>query len=495
MSGTPRILHRYWSDGALSSEGADNLVAWRATHPGWELQEWSRSTLPAEALDLIELAEPRVLPRDRVRHESNVVRYWALHEYGGVWADVDVRPLHSIEPVLGTFAFVSNAFGAAEGAFMGGPAGHGFFAELLWTMRQERFAGRSVDVSGASLLRRVLRDRGDVVMLREHLIFNGDPHLALPGTLVSHTWSSSRLAASTGVAPPESADPAAHAPVRLARLDRATFDTLLEADHRSGGQVLPPSLQPGHEGLFPTQAWQGVAAQAVAVAAVSGEALGFLRAELVDDAEARLSLHIALLPAGRRTPLLAKAIVLFVDELFRRFPVNQIEWLVPGHLLSDLGAPPPELIARREVNDTTFALGREWPCERWSLERTAWTTAGQHLVKWATRSEPADGSTSPPPVDLLGSEEFFSQLGVQFGPMFSESDRAIPLLELPLDSLQLVELAVFIEELSGATLAPALRWDSVSVGNLYDHYVASVGAAHADRTSADAPPRFVWAPQ
>jgi len=116
------FVHRFWTGPSLPGQGWATAVVQRA-HPDAEVAGWTLETLPADLLSLLD-------PGDDPRHLSNVVRYWLLHEYGGLWLDHDVIPLRDLTGARQPWT--ASLRGRREGAVMWFPApGHQMLAELV----------------------------------------------------------------------------------------------------------------------------------------------------------------------------------------------------------------------------------------------------------------------------------------------------------------------------------------------------------------------------
>eukprot|EP00906_Rhabdomonas_costata_P022781 RCo032818 len=97
----PEILHQVWiSANPLPPNWADAHQAWLDLHPTWTSMEWNTTTCRA----LLEEHYPWFLPQwdeyDLYIQRADVCRYFVLYHYGGVYADYDIRPLRSIEPII-----------------------------------------------------------------------------------------------------------------------------------------------------------------------------------------------------------------------------------------------------------------------------------------------------------------------------------------------------------------------------------------------------------
>jgi hypothetical protein len=118
-----------------------------------EVLDWTFDTLPPKLVKLLD-------PNDSPRHISNVVRYWLLHEYGGLWLDYDLIPLKSLTgaPQPWTAAL----HGRREGCAMWFPSPrHPMMADLIAAALTSTHT-YTPHRSGAHLLERVGRRHIDV---------------------------------------------------------------------------------------------------------------------------------------------------------------------------------------------------------------------------------------------------------------------------------------------------------------------------------------------
>lgn len=85
----PRVLHQVWV-GPLPVPGW--AAVWRDMHPGWEYHLWRESDIVGLPR-LVRRAWDDYIARGRWHGAANVARAAILHECGGVYVDVDSRPL------------------------------------------------------------------------------------------------------------------------------------------------------------------------------------------------------------------------------------------------------------------------------------------------------------------------------------------------------------------------------------------------------------------
>ncbi len=100
MSAIPRILHQTWKDGNLPRDLKRFRKTWLDFHPDWEHRLWSdednRALLAEHYAWFLPVYDD--YPRNIMRVDA--VRYFILHRFGGVYADLDLECLRSITPLL-----------------------------------------------------------------------------------------------------------------------------------------------------------------------------------------------------------------------------------------------------------------------------------------------------------------------------------------------------------------------------------------------------------
>jgi hypothetical protein len=201
----PRLVHRYWTGGPPPDYVGDFEAAWRRLHPAWDVHTWGDRELPSKVVAWLDGLESFVRPPDIPRHRANAVRYWLLWRHGGIWADCDLEPLRSLEPLLDGRVFTATLSGRLEGAVIGGPPRAAFFGDLVSGLSPPGRMGGSVEVSGMGYLDEVGSRHPGVRRCRPSMFFthaaSGRP---LPGDhWAQHLWASSRQHVSQVDAPDE----------------------------------------------------------------------------------------------------------------------------------------------------------------------------------------------------------------------------------------------------------------------------------------------------
>ena len=120
-----------------------NIEEYREMNPGWEVHFWTElpAEFPAEGRAMLDLA-----PTPRYR--ADIVRYWVLWRYGGIYCDIDTRPINPLDNLTGRLFFCRYRNPKIpDNFFIGGPAGHEFWHDAfdvachreLWRKRNVYF--------------------------------------------------------------------------------------------------------------------------------------------------------------------------------------------------------------------------------------------------------------------------------------------------------------------------------------------------------------------
>ena len=118
----PRILHMIWVGGSAPEYCWENAFKWRVLMPHWTVRLWTDT-------DLATVPEPvrnAVNSSNCGAQKADILRYWIVYEHGGVYADADIVPHRSLDPIIAigarvvvchdlevTWGYIINAFFAA----------------------------------------------------------------------------------------------------------------------------------------------------------------------------------------------------------------------------------------------------------------------------------------------------------------------------------------------------------------------------------------------
>jgi glycosyl transferase-like sugar-binding protein len=169
----PRVFHQIWvGPDPLPAEYAGYQETWRHHHPGWELRLWTEQNLP-ENLRRPEAAERLRAPAER----ADILRLELLWRFGGVYVDVDIECLRSIEPLLGDVDFFIGLAkpGRVNNALLGAVAGHPLLDGALDELRPREFYGYDKEAAGPKFLDRFLDGNNEVKFIEPEAFYPQTP--------------------------------------------------------------------------------------------------------------------------------------------------------------------------------------------------------------------------------------------------------------------------------------------------------------------------------
>lgn len=145
----PKIMHHIWIGKPIPSHLAANIATWELMHPDWDMQLWTEAEIDNIGLQnraLYDQAE-KIVPADAVEQfRSDIVRYEILALFGGMYTDVDTRPLRPIGPALaGHSEFAAREDRTWVGnTYLGAIPGHPIMQALIARMpaNVQRFRGK-----------------------------------------------------------------------------------------------------------------------------------------------------------------------------------------------------------------------------------------------------------------------------------------------------------------------------------------------------------------
>lgn len=132
----PRNFHFVWlTNETMTGAHVHRMREWSILHPGWAIEVWTLQRLPPMSSALRTLVDSALAAPNGagIALASNIVRYVIIYSLGGVFMDVQVEPLRSLEPILrGLELFVVyNGSRRLCNTVFGAVAGHAFIRSLI----------------------------------------------------------------------------------------------------------------------------------------------------------------------------------------------------------------------------------------------------------------------------------------------------------------------------------------------------------------------------
>ncbi len=99
----PREFHAIWFGSDLPPVYFDYLERWRDMHPGYLFTLWTEENLPPLINQRLFDEAEEIVPAHSVgQFRADVARFEILATHGGIYIDVDLEPLRSIDPIFET---------------------------------------------------------------------------------------------------------------------------------------------------------------------------------------------------------------------------------------------------------------------------------------------------------------------------------------------------------------------------------------------------------
>ena len=104
----PKKLHMIWVGNDLAPEYVQkNFLKWKELMPEWECKLWTNN-------DLLDNESNRLLfPLNFIQistipaQKADIMRYFIIKNFGGVYVDADITPYKSLNPILEKGSFVA----------------------------------------------------------------------------------------------------------------------------------------------------------------------------------------------------------------------------------------------------------------------------------------------------------------------------------------------------------------------------------------------------
>jgi inositol phosphorylceramide mannosyltransferase catalytic subunit len=96
----PRIIHQSWKTSTVPEAFRGFQERWRALHPGYEYRLWTDEDNAAFVRDEFPSLLGLYRSFSREIYRADLVRCLYLARFGGIYADLDIEPLRSLDPFL-----------------------------------------------------------------------------------------------------------------------------------------------------------------------------------------------------------------------------------------------------------------------------------------------------------------------------------------------------------------------------------------------------------
>ncbi|KAL4229091.1 hypothetical protein ACF0H5_012130 [Mactra antiquata] len=102
----PKIIHQQWFDHNVPCRFHDNIRSFLILNPDYEYYIWTiesaRRLIQERHVDLLETFDNY---KDSIRR-ANMIKYVVLYEYGGIYADLDIKCLRNLDRIINNYSCV-----------------------------------------------------------------------------------------------------------------------------------------------------------------------------------------------------------------------------------------------------------------------------------------------------------------------------------------------------------------------------------------------------
>jgi len=158
----PRIIHQMWKTTSVQTVFKEYIRTWPRMHPFWEYRFWT----DASGEKFVKSMYPKfyqMFMKFNGIQKSDALRYFILHHFGGVYADLDVEAVAPLDSILNNTLTLSQEPLAHAviledrdrqvcNAFMASPPGHPFWPYVHEYMRDHQIRSDPVGSTGPRML-------------------------------------------------------------------------------------------------------------------------------------------------------------------------------------------------------------------------------------------------------------------------------------------------------------------------------------------------------
>lgn len=99
-NGVPKVIHQTWKSTDLPDHWKPSAEAWQRLHPDWVYLLWTDGDIEAYIKGLRPQAWALFQSLPHMIQRVDLWRYFVLHDFGGLYADLDIMPVKPVGPSL-----------------------------------------------------------------------------------------------------------------------------------------------------------------------------------------------------------------------------------------------------------------------------------------------------------------------------------------------------------------------------------------------------------
>ncbi|MEG2403179.1 MAG: glycosyltransferase [Muribaculaceae bacterium] len=164
----PKIIHYCWFGGKPLPKSAIKCISsWKKYLPDYEIKEWNEINFDVNIIAYTAEA----YNFKKYAFVSDYARFWILHQYGGIYFDVDVELIKPLSPILdkGSFLGIESLNNVAPGLGFGCNPGLGFLKNMINLYSLLHF-----DEGGGIMNKKTIVEYTTDELIKHGLICSGD---------------------------------------------------------------------------------------------------------------------------------------------------------------------------------------------------------------------------------------------------------------------------------------------------------------------------------
>jgi inositol phosphorylceramide mannosyltransferase catalytic subunit len=142
----PRIIHQIWiGPNEIPPQCKEYAETWKTLHPEWEYKLWTNDNLEEMPIKA-KIQSERYAKANRWAEQSDIIRYYLIEKYGGIYVDIDFKCFKPIDPLVpdNIELLLASPHGRVYwicNGIIGAKPNHPIFTEIMETMRNENYHG------------------------------------------------------------------------------------------------------------------------------------------------------------------------------------------------------------------------------------------------------------------------------------------------------------------------------------------------------------------
>lgn len=191
----PKIIHYCWyGDSPIPKEYEGYIKEWKKLNPGYKIIRWDEKNSPINIPYI-----KKAISHKNWANVSNLIRFYALKEHGGIYMDTDMKLIKQLNPLLKNSCFFGFEEGAdnsdifwVNNAIIGSTARHKFITLCYNSILKEFDGTEAANLSAPQIVTKLLKKHYKLVKygfqkLEDITLYTKDVFYPIPWDSVKQT--------------------------------------------------------------------------------------------------------------------------------------------------------------------------------------------------------------------------------------------------------------------------------------------------------------------